>query len=422
MDRFKKLHYAWKVVIACIFIKIGTGGATACCMSSFVTPIVTELGCKVSELTLYTSINAITMALLYTTAARVIGRRKIGLIMGVASCGEVLGILLMAFYREVHLFYISGALIGASQAFNGFVALPIIINMWFKKKSGMVLGTVTAVGSGASVLYGLLSGQLITSFGWRTSYLILAAMAFILTVPVVFRYIRKPDEVGVAPYGAEESQETGEAGNASDDDGHSLTKKQAFRMPMTWIAWISCILFSYGCGVAYYVATFSTMELGQSTNFGARAYMMLSLGAILSSLVTGKINDRYGVRAGLVWGMVTTVAGYAAMFLSFSKPAFVYPAIFIVGLGSCMYMVQCPLMARSIVGTKHYPEIWSLMMMANSLIGGGLYSTIGLFYDNTGTYRGAFVMAMILYVAASLLGILAVRMSDNMKKQINETV
>ena len=247
MDRFKKLHYAWKVVIACIFIKIGTGGATACCMSSFVTPIVTELGCKVSELTLYTSINAITMALLYTTAARVIGRRKIGLIMGVASCGEVLGILLMAFYREVHLFYISGALIGASQAFNGFVALPIIINMWFKKKSGMVLGTVTAIGSGASVLYGLLSGQLITSFGWRTSYLILAAMAFILTVPVVFRYIRKPDEVGVAPYGAEEPQETGEAGNASDDDGHSLTKKQAFRMPMTWIAWISCILFSGTC-------------------------------------------------------------------------------------------------------------------------------------------------------------------------------
>lgn len=44
------------------------------------------------------------------------------------------------------------------------------------------------------------------------------------------------------------------------------------------------------------------------------------------------------------------------------------------------------------------------MMVANSLIGGGLYGSIGLFYDIGGTYRGAFIMAILLYVIALLIG------------------
>ena len=69
-----KMHYAWKIVIACILMKLGTGGAAAAAVGNFITPIVQELGCKVSQLTMFTSIQAISMALLYTTAARFTGR------------------------------------------------------------------------------------------------------------------------------------------------------------------------------------------------------------------------------------------------------------------------------------------------------------------------------------------------------------
>ena len=122
----------------------------------------------------------------------------------------------------------------------------------------------------------------------------------------------------------------------------------------------------------------------------------------------GRINDRFGVKAGLAWGAVTTGIGYAMMFLSYTNPLFLYPAAFITGLGSSMYMVQCPLLAGSIVGDRQYSEIWALMMMVNSLIGGGLYSSIGLFYDRFGSYSGAFLMGIILYVAAGAMGMISV--------------
>lgn len=411
----KQIHYAWKVVFACILIKLGTGGLTGVAMGNFVTPIVQELGCQVSELTSYTNFNAISMALLYTTAAKWLNTRHIGRIMGVASIAEVVGLALMATYRTPQMFYLSGVVIGVGNAFTGFVALPIVINMWFRKNNGTVLGTVVAIGTAASMLYSLVTAQLITHLGWRISYIIMAAAAACISVPAVFLLIKTPEEVGCLPYGAEEAESVGTTIERPAAE-FGLSKKQAFRLPLLYIAWIACVMYSYSCGVVGYVTPFVTMELGQSINFGATVAVVSGMGGTLSSLVVGKINDRLGVKAGLLWGTVTTVLGYSAMFLSFRNPMMVYPAIFLVGLGNSMYMVQCPLLARSIVGSREYSGIWSLMMMVNSLIGGGLYSSIGLFYDKMGSFGGAFLMAIGFYIVASILGCISIDLSRKMHK------
>lgn len=417
-----KKHYAWKIVLACILMKLGTGGFIGVAMGNFITPIVRELGCQVSQLTTYTSINAISMALLYTTAAKWINTKHIGKIMGFASVAEVVGLALMGTYRTVEMFYLSGALIGIAQAFTGFVALPIVINMWFKKNTGTVLGAIVSIGSAATMLYSLLSGQLITWFGWRNAYLIMAAASAVITIPAVFLFIKRPEEAGCLPYGADSLERVNgnvKSGRASQED-ISLTAKQAFALPLLYIAWVACVMYSYSCGVAGYATTFATMELGQSTAFGSVVGVCSSLGGVLSSLVVGRINDRYGVKMGLLWGSVTTTAGYLIMLLSYRNAFFVYPAIFVVGLGSCMYMVQCPLLARNIVGSKEYSTIWSRMMMINSLIGGGLYSTIGMFYDRSGTYRGAFLMAIGMYIGAGILGTISVNQSRKLHEKLEK--
>lgn len=407
--RKQKIHYAWKIVIACILLKLGTGGATGAAVGNFITPIAQDLNCKVSQLTVFTSLQAISMALLYTTAAKFITKKRVGLVIGIASLIEIIGLALMGTYHTVRMFYISGVLTGIAQAFTGFVSIPILLNMWFEKKNGTVLGIVTGVGTISIMLYTLLSAQLITSVGWRNAYFIMALMAFIISVPAAFLLIRSPKEVGYRPYGADDT-ETKNRDNivSSAKKQLSFTKEQAFHLPILYFAWVACVMYSYACGVAGYANTFATMELKQSINFGAIVGVCSSLGSTFSSFIVGRINDKRGVIAGMLWGTITTAAGYSMMFLSFMNPAAAIPAIFVVGLGNSMYMVQCPLLVRTIVGTQHYSEIWSLMMMANSLIGGGLYASIGLFYDNFGTYRGAFGMAIVLYTCAGLLGSIAI--------------
>ena len=410
-----KMHYAWKVMIACILIKIGTAGMTLCAMGNFVTPIVKELGCGVSALTAYTSINAVAMALLYPTAAKYINTKNICKIMCFASVVEVVGLGLMSTYDNVVMFYISAAAIGFAQAFTGYVAIPAVINMWFKKNTGTVLGTVMAVGSAATTLYAFLTGQLINSFGWRMSYVIMAVVAAVVTIPAVFLIIKRPEEAGVEPYGADEAPVVADLASAAPAaGGFSLTKKQAMTMPLFYIAWMACICFSYGSGVALYIQTFSTLELSQTITFGSIIGVLLNMGTIFSSLLVGRINDRYGVKAGVAWGVGTTAVGLGMMFLSYANPIFVMPAVFIVGLGNTMYTVQCPLLARTVVGDKHYSDIWAVMMVANSMIGGGLCFTVGLFYDLTGTFKGAFVMGIVLFALAGVLGNIAINMSKKL--------
>ena len=98
---------------------------------------------------------------------------------------------MMSSFKSVFVFRFAGALIGGANAFTGLIAIPLIINMWFRKKTGTILGLVIAIGNAATVLYNLLSAQLITSFGWRNAYLILAGMGLLLTVPAIFLLDRK---------------------------------------------------------------------------------------------------------------------------------------------------------------------------------------------------------------------------------------
>ena len=394
---------------ACIFLKLGNGGASAALTGNFVTPIVEELGCAVSTFTTLVSVQAISMAVLYPIAAKILSTRHIGRVMGIAAVTEVVGIFLMSTYRSVYMFYFSGILIGTAQAFTGLVAIPILINMWFRKKAGTVLGIIIAVSSAATIGYGLLSAQLITLFGWRPAYQVMALMAFVISVPAVFLIVKSPSEMGCAPYGTEQEDRKSQIAEESSTGAMwGMTRNEAFRSIAVYLAWFACLCYSIGSGVSGYIATYSTMEVGQSINFGARAAMCMSVGGIASSLILGRINDRFGVKAGLLWGAAFTTLGYGVMILSLEHPYLIFPAAVAVGLGNSMYQVQCPLLVRSVVGEREYSSIWSVMMVANSLIGGGLYGSIGLFYDKGGSYCGAFILAVGLYIGALFLGSFAV--------------
>lgn len=408
-------HYAYVILAACIILKIGAG-AVASCTANFIAPVVREFGCLVSQFSMMSSVMAVSMSLLYTVAAKTLEKFPVGRVMGIAALCEAVGVALLATYQSIEWFYLSGVLIGGAQAFTGLVATPIVINMWFKKKTGTMLGIVIAVQQVATVSFGLLSGQLITSVGWRSAYLILAAVVA-ATVPFLLALMKSPEEAGCLPYGAEETAAPVNAlTHPADKEEWGLTLKEALRKPAFWIAWFTCILYSYGTAGFSHFSSYSTLELGESTNFGAWAGMCMSFGGILCSILLGKINDRFGVKAGLVWGAVFSCLGFSISTLARYNHYLVFPGALITGLAYSMYTVQCPLICRSVVGSKYYSGIWAVMMVANSLIGGGLCFTIGLFYDFTGTYVGAFLTCAGLFLLAMVTGSAAVSMAKKYRE------
>ena len=187
-----------------------------------------------------------------------------------------------------------------------------------------------------------------------------------------------------------------------------------------WLAWATCLCYSLGSGGSGYITSFLTLELGKSITYAARVALFSSLGGILSSIILGKINDRFGVKAGLVYGATCVLSGTAVLLLAYRNPLYSIPASFIIGLGSSMYTVQAPLIARSVIGDRHYSDVWSVMMVANSLIGGGLYSSWALFYDIGGSFKGTFVFSAMFYLLAIAAGFTAVNLSKRYKPEQNK--
>lgn len=412
----RRIHYAWIVFVSCILLKIGLGGAVMSIAGNFITPVVRELGSRVSQFTMAISVEAAAMALLYTTAAKILSAKRIGIVMGIAALVEVAGIALMSTYHSVYMFYLSGAMIGAGVAFTGYVAIPIIINMWFHKKAGTVLGIIVAAEGISTVIYSMLTATWIVSLGWRTAYLVMAASCLVLSVPALFLFVKSPEEAGHKPYGAEETANAAATPSGANAQW-GLTRKQALRSPVFYLVLGTCMMYSVGCGVQQYIATFTTMELGQSIPYGAAAAMAVNVGCVACSIILGYINDRFGVKAGLGWGALFILLGYLGMIYSITNPGTVLPFSLLVGLGGSMYTVQCPLLARTALGGRHYPSIWSLMMMGNSLVGALSYSSIGLFYDVGGSYKGAFLMAIALYILAFVVGCTAIQRSKRLAVQ-----
>ena len=410
----KKRHYAWMVLACCILISVSHSIIT-CAAGNFVTPIVQDLGCKVSAFTMIVSIEAFTMALLYPIAGKVLTTGKIGLVITLALLLQYLGMFLMGTYRSIYGFYLSGVMIGVGSAFSVLVALPIIINMWFKKKTGMALGIATSFGSAGAIICNLLSAQLIAAFGWRNAYFILAVGGAVISVPFVCKFMKSPQEVGCAPYGADEP-DTADDTSAHTESEWGLTRKQAFKKPLFYLAWLTCLCYSIGTGVPGYVATFTTMELGKSLQFGSIAATCVSVGTVLCGFLLGSVNDRFGVKAGMLWGVVFMGSGLGGMILAISNSAFLLPACLLMGLGGSMYTVQAPLVARHAVGGKHYSDIWAIMMIGNSMIGAFSYAPIGLFYDKTGTYKGAFILGIAMFALALILGSVAIDMSKKERR------
>ena len=407
----QKRHYAWTIVICCVLVYFTTSVVTVS-LGNFVSPVVNDFGIQVWQMMLVSSIECAVMAVLYPVAGKVLNTKKLRYVVPPMLLLMLLGMFLMGSYSSINGFYVSAVMIGIGCAFTQYLAMPLIINMWFKKQTGTALGICVSCGNAFGIIFNLISAQLIVRFGWRSAYHILPIIPLIVAIPYIFTHLKSPSEMGILPYGAEEEDTTADTSASGNSEVWGVDRKTAFALPMLYFAWAVCLCYSVGSSVPGNIATFATLELGQSVEIGSIASSIYSVGAVCCGFILGKINDKFGVKAGMIWGMVFMALGMGGMMLSIQNHSLLIPACFLTGFGGLnMYSVQAPLVARTVVGDKYYSDIWSILMIGNSMIAAFVSSPIAGIYDATGSFTGAFVIGIVTYTAAFVFGCIALSMS-----------
>jgi len=397
-------------MIGCCCLQAGALGLVLNSAGVFFGPICTELGFSQGGIAAYLTCYSWATCVGMLFVARLFPRMDTRLTMTVCSVAIIVALGAMSFYTELWQWYLSGIVFGLFGSFVFVVPAPILIGNWFHKKTGLATGIAMAFsGIGAAVFSPMLTA-LIEAFGWRTTYLIAAAIMAVLVLPwTIFVFRFSPDKMGLKPYGWEEGSEE----NAKVE---GELPGVPFKKALPTVAFVALLVFAGLC--AFYAGynnqwpNFAT-NIGETAMFGATLISAAMVGNIASKLIMGAVSDIIGVFPAAI--LQLALVAVAMIILAFTtNPILVYIAVFIYGFQNNLVSVSTPMLIKECFGAKSYTEIFAFVRLGTGIIGGLGLSFVAVTFDMTGTYTLAFIIG----AGISVLGIVCVLLAMRSRKTV----
>jgi len=344
---------------------------------------------------------------MWTLAAPVIGilldRFGPRVVLPGGSILMAIGFVISGMAHSVVEFYIGmGIFMGV-----GFAALPMtsqatFLSNWFIRKRGMAIGTV-ASGIGLGILIVVPWTQwLITTYGWRAAFFILAAVLAIVVAPLNYFFQRqRPEQMNLeADFGESPLQASFGHTKTAGVDGPSL--KAALR---TWGFWA----FAFGVlagaiplhmVLIHQVAAVS--DAGFSKELAAFGLGLIGLFTAPAMIFMGLLADRIGRRWSYALGSASLMVGiFLLMMITDATQSWLFYAFPpFIALGFSSRQSLYPTIAADLFHGKSFGAIIgaiALFIGAGAGIGPWLG---GVIHDWTGNYYWAFCVAQVMTFAS----------------------
>ena len=304
------------------------------------------------------------------------------------------GLAGMSMCQAMWQFYVCGAVLGVGVCPLIYLSVPTLVNAWCVKRVGFFVGLCMAFTGIGGVVFNPVGTALINSGaeGWRTAYLVFAAIVAVGTLPFTLLVVRsRPEDKGLAPYGAGEAAEGGDAPQA---EASGVPAAQAMRMPAFFALAAFCGVITLNQTIYQFLAGYAQSFADTMPAIAAASGIVASAamgGQAVGKVVLGAVNDR-SVHAGVVLGIGAGVAGVTLMWLFPSALALLLVGAFLFGVVYAMTTVQTPLLVRTVFGSADYTNIYSRVSMVGSLMSAVAAVLWGLVVDSAGGYPLMFVL------------------------------
>jgi len=389
----------WWVVTGA-FLCMMTGYAVAYSFAAFFGALESEFGARRGETALVFSISAFLYFLLGFPAGLIADRtgpRPVvvgGLLL--IAVGLVVAAQATSLW-QIYAGYGLGVGVGIGLSYVPSVAA---VQRWFVRGRGTASGIAVA-GIGVGTLIGApLAHQLIGHFGWRQTYLVLAALA-VLGAAVSGALVRPATEhYGLTPDGDPPPSAGARAMAAG------LALGEAVRSGPFWSIYVGALLMSFGLFAPFVHLLPYARDVGLGEAFGVLLIVLLGVGStvgrFLFASITGWIGRKHsfglmylGAAAMLVmWSMSTTAPALIVFALAFGA--------FYGG-----FVAIAPSLAADYFGGKALGSIIGALY-SGVAFGALLGSPVaGYAYDFFGSYAGAILAGAALCLASFVITLLA---------------
>lgn len=186
-------YYGW-IVVGMSFLACLIGFGLVYSYGVFFKSLASEFGWSRSIIAGAFSTYAILHNILAFFAGRLVDRYGPKLVLAIAGFCLGLSMIVMSFVTSIFTLYFYFGIIFSTGVAATYSPVMATVSRWFKTRRGLAVGLAAAGLGAGSLVFSPLSAWLISSFGWRQSYVILGIIAWVIFIPIVIFVREAPRE------------------------------------------------------------------------------------------------------------------------------------------------------------------------------------------------------------------------------------
>jgi len=305
-----------------------------------------------------------------------------------------INVALLSFTSSLVMFVGLYALFGVTSAGLNPIGYLKSISTFMHRRNGLAIGlALSGTAVGAAIVPNF-AQFVISEYGWRSAYLILALLPALVALPFTLLFIREPTASSPASVGAVESAQL-----APTNTLVGLTVREAFRTRSFWILASTLFLVSSVINGTIAHAVPYLVDQDYSPNDAASVLAGVGLASIVGRISSGYFFDRFFASHVAVFFFVLLIIGLYLLD-SVQAPNI---AMFCVGLTLGFEMDMIGYLVPRYFGLKKFGQIYALLF--GTLNGGGAFGPLAMggIYAWQGSYNLAFIGFGVMLMTACVL-------------------
>ena len=398
-DKNPKFFYGYIIVAAGFIIHMVMLGIFFT-YGIFFEPVSTAFGWSRAMISGAHAVCEVVLGVLAIATGRFTDRFGPRIVMVACACFLGMGYLLMSQINagwQLYLFF--GGIVGIGMG-GCLVPLTSTIARWFVRRRGMMTGIVLAGSSVGSMIIPPVARWLISSYGWRTSYIIMGIIALVFIIAAAQFLRRDPSQMELLTDG-----ETELKAESLDSQVGGFSISQTIHTRQFWMIFIILICNAFCSFTVMIHIVLHATGLGISTASAANILVIIGGVSLVGTVMVGSIADRVGYKIAYTICFIANSVAFLGLIVA-EEAWILYPFAVIFGLGyGGARAVMSPLVAQlfglgslgTILGGLHF----------SATIGAAMGPLLaGRIFDITNSYQPAWLICCALMVVCAIITLL----------------
>ncbi len=379
-----RFFYGW-VIVALGFITLGAAFGVWYSFSVFILAIIQEFGWSRAATSSIFSLFVLSQALMNPLTGHLQDRYGPRLVIPVGALMLAVALALTSRAQTLWHFTLAYGLMGGiGVSLLGFASHAAFVPRWFERKRGLAVG-ITMAGIGFGMLFVIpLIEKAIAGYGWRSSYIYLAAAILLVVAPLNAIFARKrPQDLNLwpdgDPGGADGIQPPLSKWHLQIVDPawahEAWTLPKALRTRRFWFLTAAFFFLAFAYQGTLLHSVSAMVDNGLERKHAAYFFGILGIAGSTGKIVLGYLSDLYGRERISTLGVFLAIVGIVCLINAGSAPSLL-PFLFALAFG-LGYGAAAPLLP-SVCADIFLGNSFGLIFAAVA-IGGGAGGASGSF-------------------------------------------